>query len=122
MGNEIEVIEPQQNDVLENLISKGTSNADTKSNLEVLKELFSEKEIRMKTDLNVNAVILVNQKRAISRLLYWEDLNETVTDFMTLLVSKDRKGRAEFVDGFKAERNQPTENKGFLSNLKDKIF
>lgn len=110
-----------KNDVFDTLLNKGNSDDKTKSNLEILKELFIETEIRMKTELPINAVILVNQKRAVAKLMYWKDLDDVVTDFMTLMVSKDRKGRAEFVDAFKGERHAD-ENKGFLTNLKEKLI
>jgi hypothetical protein len=109
-----------KNDIFDNLLNKG-SDDKTKSNLEVLKELFTETEIRLKTELPINAVILVNQKRAVSRLMYWNELDEVLSDFMCLMVSKDRKGRAEFVDAFKSER-EVKEDKGFLTSLKEKIL
>lgn len=110
----------QNNDVLDSLLNQ-THESETKSNLEILKELFVEDEIRTKTELPINAVILVNQKQAIARLLYWDSLQMVLSDFMVLMVSRDRKGRAEFVDAFKSER-QVEQPKGFLTNLKEKLI
>lgn len=114
-------IDNQNNDLLDGLLNEGSDGKDTKSNLEVLKELFQERDIKLKTELNINSVIIVNQKQAVSRLLYWSELQDVLTDFMALMVSKDREGRKEFVDAFKAER-QVEQPKGFLTNLKDKLI
>lgn len=94
-----------------------------KRDLEILGELFQKKDIESKTELTGEQVVLINQKRAISKMLKWDSLNECLSDFMTLQVSKDRKGRAEFIDGFKSEReNTINKSGGFFSGIKDRIM
>jgi hypothetical protein len=73
--------------------------------LDVLKELFIPKNIEMKTDLNMGQLNEMNKKRAISSMLQWDTLEEVLTDFLVLSVSRDRKGRLEFIDGFKSNRD-----------------
>ena len=92
------------------------------SELEVLKELFKRKEIETKTELSPQQIVLINQKRQISKLLDWKSLNDALDDFMLLQVSLARRGRSEFVDGFKSDRQNKIESKqGLMGNIKDKL-
>jgi hypothetical protein len=101
---------------MEEILKPEMPKAESKD-LDVLKELFEPKDIKMKTELTAVQVNLLNQKSAISRILDWPELNECLVDFMTLNVSLNRKGRAEFVDGFKANREQAVPNQGILSRM-----
>lgn len=97
-----------------------------KTDLDVLKELFKIKDIETKSELSMEQVILFNQKRAIAIMLDWDSLNKCLMDFMLLMVSHKRKGRAEFVDGFKSEREmnlrqQQGQGSGFMQNVKNKF-
>lgn len=95
---------------------------EEKNNLDVLKELFILKNIESKSELSVPQIILINQKRMISKLLGWDSLKLCLDDFMILMISKERKGRAEFVDGFKSDReNTIKQSGGFLGNFKENI-
>jgi len=100
-----------------------TVKSDNKVDLDVLKELFNLKDIETKTELTSDQIILINQKRTISKMLDWESLNECLNDFMMLQVSKAREGRREFVDGFKSERetNIKESQGGFLSGIRNKL-
>lgn len=91
------------NDVLGDLLKTGKP-ADKKDELDVLKELFSIKDIETKTELSDQQIVLINQKRMIAKMLNWTSLDMALNDYMLLMVSRSRKGRAEFVDGFKANR------------------
>ena len=111
----------QENDIFDDLIEEKQEKST--SDLEVLKELFSPKNVKTKTELNVKQINLINSKRMIAKMLKWDRLNECLNDFMLLSISKDRKGRAEFVDGFKAEREKELgkQNQGFMGNIKNKL-
>lgn len=113
----------KEKDIFDTIMSVDDNTKKDKTDLDVLNELFSGKDIETRTELSVQQVILINQKRTIAKLLDWDFLDNTLDDFMMLLVSKDRKGRAEFVDGFKANReNEINKNSGFIGNLKDKFL
>lgn len=66
------------------------------------KHLFSDKDIKLKTELKDRDIKLM------MRLYFFERLTETglieklLTDFMHLRVSKDRKSRSEFVESLKS--------------------
>jgi hypothetical protein len=107
---------PSDDDVLNKMLSQ--ENKKEERDLDVLKELFRKKEIESKTELMAAQVILMNQKRTIAKMLDWDSLNDCLTDFMLLNVSKDRKGRAEFVDAFKSERETGIKQQaGFFSRI-----
>lgn len=108
-------------DVLEDVL-KPEDKQKERSDLEVLKELFSIKNVETKTELSPKQIVLINQKRIISKLLGWQSLDESLDDFMLLMISNQRKGRAEFVDGFKSDREQKqAPAKGFFSGLTDRL-
>lgn len=92
-----------------------------KNSLDVLKELFLIKNIETKTELSIQQIILINQKRTLSKLIDFEELNDCLNDFMLLMVSNSRKGRTEFVDGFKSDRERENVNNGFLGNMREKM-
>ena len=95
---------------------------ETQSNLDVLKELFNLDSIESKTELTIEQVILINQKRTISKLLQWGSLNDCLNDFMFLMISKNRKGRGEFVDGFKSDRETEVNKQGgFFGGIKERL-
>lgn len=89
---------------LDNLLLEEKSTKE-KTELDVLKELFSLKDIETKTELSQEQIILFNQKRTIAKMLKWDRLDDCLLDFMLLQVSKNRAGRGEFVDGFKSDRD-----------------
>lgn len=108
------------NDIFESMLEQ--DNTKKQNDLDVLKELFTSKDVETKTELSIKQVILINQKRTISKLLDWDSLNQTLNDFMLLMISNNRKGRQEFVDGFKSDREAKIqESKGFGGWMKDKF-
>jgi len=121
LKKDVQLSENKQYDIFENLLDVNTEK--TKSNLDVLKELFEvEKSLNTKTELTLNQIVLVNQKQSIAHILDWASLRFVLTDFKELMVSNNRKGRSEFVDAFKSEREKENGNQGgFFSKLKDTL-
>jgi len=103
------------NNILQNEVK------DDKTELDVLKELFTLKNVETKTELSTQQIILINQKRAIAKLIGFDKLNIVLDDFMFLMISKERKGRSEFVDGFKSNREQQMQNSGLFQSFKDRL-
>lgn len=108
-------------DELDNILEPDKT--QKKTDLDILKELFVMKEIETKTELSIQQIILFNQKRTLSELLKWDSLHDCLQDFMLLMVSKDRRGRGEFVEGFKAEREQTVRQSsgGFFDNIRNRL-
>jgi len=93
-----------------------------KNELEILKELFNKNNIETKTELSINQIIVINKKRMISKLLDFNELDVLLDDFMVLSISNKRKGRAEFIEGFKGYRENKTneletDNKNGMNRL-----
>lgn len=112
-----------QGDVIENILSHEEPQQKEKQPLDILGELFKLKEIESKTELTSQQVVLINQKRAIASMLSWDELDDILRDFMLLQISKNRLGRSEFVDAFKANREQETgiKNQGFFNGIRNRI-
>jgi hypothetical protein len=106
-------------DIMEGILKPDTTQKRTE--LDVLKELFDTENPETKTELSVNQIILINQKRMIAKMLGFTSLNFALTDFMKLQISLNRRGRGEFVDGFKSNRDHEVEKMGFFGNIKDKM-
>ena len=108
-------------DVLDNMIHADTK--EQKKDLDVLKELFTLKDIESKTELNIQQIIMINQKRTLSKMLGFESLETCLNDFMILMVSHQRKGRGEFVDGFKSDREREVKagGGGFFNSFRDRL-
>ena len=100
--------------ILENNLE--LDNEKKTNSLDVLRELFSKHNIETKTELDINQIVLINQKRTISKLLDWKDLDNVLIDFMRLLVSKNRKGRLEFIEGLQGERQKEIAEKQGIFN------
>ena len=113
----------KSDDVIENILESGNVEKKDKQPLDILVELFKLKEIESKTELTPQQVVLINQKRAIAKMLGWDELDKILEDFMLLQISKNRMGRSEFVDAFKANREQENINKnmGFFGGLKNRM-
>lgn len=115
MGNRLPKIE-DLNDALQH------EKKEEKNDLDVLKELFNEINIKTKTELTSDQIILVNQKRSIAKLIGFEKLNFVLNDFMALMVSRNRAGRGEFIDGFKSNReHEQQQGQGFFQDMKNKF-
>lgn len=113
----------KSDDVIENIMESEIQTKKEKNPLDILVELFKLKDIESKTELSPQQVVLINQKRAISKMLGWEELDNILEDFMLLQISKNRLGRQEFVDAFKSNREQENinQNQGFFSGLKNRM-
>lgn len=90
-------------DLEKNLVEKTNNKENT---LDIFKTLFDNKDIETKTELSQKQIVLINKKIVIADILQFKELQFALNNFMVLQVSKERKGRVEFVDGIKAEYNR----------------
>jgi hypothetical protein len=68
-----------------------------------IKELFHEDKVKARTDISVRQVKLVTKAYYLAKLTGLKEINLILSDFLTLSISKDRKSRAEYVEGLKAK-------------------
>jgi hypothetical protein len=72
----------------------------------VIKELFTKKGIEFKTDLSPEQCAEIAKLRAVAKRYHIKAINDFVNNYIMLLVSKTRKGRGEFIDAFKSQREE----------------
>lgn len=68
-----------------------------------VKELFHEDKIKARTDLSLRQIKMITKAYYLAKLTGVDEINNLLKDFLTLSISKDRKSRAEFVEGLKAK-------------------
>lgn len=68
-----------------------------------VKELFHEEKVKARTDLSTRQIKLVTKAYYLAKLTGMKEINLLLNDFLTLSISKDRKSRAEYVQGLQAK-------------------
>lgn len=97
-------------------ISLPVNNQDFDLNKKIVQELFTTKQINLKTHLSDNEVKLITRLKMIGIIFGIPKMNTLTGEFKELRVSKDRLGRMELV---KALNNDEDKNKnGRLEDLK----
>jgi len=81
--------------------------------LQIAKELFTAENIDMKTEMTIQEITNFSRAEFIKEIFAQDSLSIFIDKFERLRVSKDRKGRAEFVETVK-DNNK---DEGGLNNL-----
>jgi len=76
---------------------------EQQANQDNVKELFHEKHVKARTDLSMRQIKLVTKGYYLAKLIGVPEVKDLLMDFLTLSISKDRKSRAEYVEGLKAK-------------------
>ena len=66
--------------------------------LKIIDEVFSKKDIEVKTDLNTNLINQITRGKIYASKYKCSIMEELCNNIMILSVSKDRKGRKEFTE------------------------
>lgn len=72
-----------------------------------LQELFSNDNIEKKADINARQVMALAKAKTFAERYNIKVLNDFIINYIVYSVSKDRKGRKEFVESFKAKILEP---------------
>ncbi len=72
-----------------------------------LQELFSNDNIEKKGDINARQVMALARAKTFAERYNNKVLNDFIINYIVYSVSKDRKGRKEFVESFKAKILEP---------------
>lgn len=72
-----------------------------------LQELFSNDNIEKKADINARQVMALARAKTFAERYNNKVLNDFIINYIVYSVSKDRKGRKEFVESFKAKILEP---------------
>ena len=83
----------------------------------VIKELFNiKKGIEGKTDLSHEQIVEICKLKHVGKKYKISGINEFISDFMMLSVSKNRLGRKEFIQALQSHKDH-MENKGLFSGF-----
>lgn len=87
---------------------------ESNANQNDIKELFHEGTVKARTDISPRQVKLITKAFYLAQITGMKEIYGILGDFLTLSISKDRKSRAEYVEGLKAKidtaMNQPGGN------------
>jgi len=96
---------------------ENTSSDDEK----VIKELLNLKtNVEAKTELNHEQIVEVCKLKHIAKKYKLTPLSDFIKDFMILSVSKDRKGRKEYIQALQSFRNAQEATNPFIQ-MGDKL-
>lgn len=86
---------------METLTAQFAQQQDKNEIVEILKELFDENKLKMITDLEPDEIKLLTKMLVIAKMKDIEAWNDVSELFMILMLSKNRKSRAEIIEGVK---------------------
>jgi len=87
----------------------------------VVKELLDiKKDLIAKSELTFQQVVETCKLKHIARKYQIVELGLFIDDFLQGMISKDRKGRKEFIEALQANRENK-QNAGMFSNMSDKL-
>lgn len=72
----------------------------------IVKEVFADRVIQTRSELNVMQVKAINIMWTISTIMGNDLIKSHVIEFMRLQLSKERKSRGEFVESLKTKRDE----------------
>ena len=76
------------------------------NNQHEVKELFHEDKVKARTDISQRQVKLITKAFYLAQITGMKEIYGILNDFLVLSISKDRKSRAEYVEGLKARIEQ----------------
>ena len=104
-----ELSQQSQNNILpdidESSIDKMMMNEQS-ANQDNVKELFHEDKVKARSEINSRQIRLITKAYYLAKITGMKEIHEILNDFLVLSISKDRKSRAEFVEGLKARIEQ----------------
>lgn len=80
------------------------------ANQHEVKELFSEGKVKSRTDLSSRQIKLITKALYLGKLTGMKEINQLLSDFMTLRISDSRQSRKEYVEGLKAKMDNAISN------------
>lgn len=124
-NNDVEIRKDVENlALMENVFDKRVTNEQVDA--EIKKEqnkndsgrLLDKKDVEVKTELNDVEIVTIAKLDFIAERYKIPALNEFTNKLMTLKISRNRKGRGEFIQGLHADERRDTGGEqGFFSKL-----
>lgn len=94
---------PENPDSVELVLSEAKNDESGKD----LQELFSNDNIEKKADISARQVMAISKAKTFADRYDNKVLDDFITRYVIYSVSKERKGRKEFVESFKAKILEP---------------
>ena len=88
--------------------------------MKVLDKAFTTEDIELKTDLTTNQIVQFARARRFADQFSIDVLNKFIYDLSVYSVSKDRKGRKEYVEIAKSLHNMEHEQQE--GNIRDRLL
>lgn len=110
-------------DLLENVFDKRVT--DEQIDQEIREErsrndsgrLLDKKDVEVKTELNDKEIVTISKLRFVADRYDLPVLNDFTNNLMTLKISRNRKGRSEFIQGLHADERREQPDQSFLSKI-----
>jgi len=108
--------------LLENVFDKRITDRDVEREMAVETRndsgrLLDKEDVEVKTELNDAEILTMSKLLLISDRYDVPVLREFTYNLMTLKISRNRKGRTEFIQGLHADERRDTPNEGFFSKI-----
>lgn len=91
---------------------------DKKDMFEVLNQLYSSDNLEWMTDLNPKEIRAIAIIKFLSEYAEIPEFESFISYVLKLKVSRDRKGRLEFLDGFKGVKSEQE----LINKIKEKML
>ena len=79
--------------------------------------LLDKKDVEVKTELNDAEIVNISKLRFIADRYHVPVLKDFTDNLMTLKISRNRKGRTEFIQGLHADERREQPEQGFFSKI-----
>lgn len=119
---EIEASDVDDLALLENVFDKRITDKDVQREMAVETRndsgrLLEKDDVEMKTELNDKEILTISKLRFVSDRYEVPALRDFTDNLMILKVSRNRKGRTEFIQGLHADERREQPNEGFFSRI-----
>lgn len=68
-----------------------------------VKEIFAEEKVKARTDISSRQIKLITKAFYLAEITGMKEIHAILKDFLLLSISKDRKSRAEYIEGLRAK-------------------
>ena len=108
-------LELPQNDAVKDISTLKGLNIDSSDSIEDMfrnnelanqgdvKEIFAEEKVKARTDISSRQIKLITKAFYLAEITGMKEIHAILKDFLLLSISKDRKSRAEYVEGLRAK-------------------
>ncbi len=109
---EPELPKDEELDLIENDLDTSVQLNEKSDFKNIGEELFTDRNINLRTELNAQQIRSATRLRFLEKKYGLKHVDVVLSNFLTFQVSKDRKGRSEFVEVAGGEKSAKRESIG----------